>query len=193
MDASGVLDVLGVLTDVSGVVDEVAVSVSKFVENVVDRVVVGTPAVVLEISTFSTVSDGVVEVTDMDVLGILDEDDEVLEARLAVALLVQLSVVLVAEAVVVASLAELLVAVLVLDALAVVAVALVVWVLVDVSDVSVNEELPVEVADKLLVVIEMLLVAVDVLLELPVVDSVSDTVVVSVLDVVAEVVNVWLQ
>ena len=43
MDASGVLDVLGVLTDVSGVVDEVAVSVSKFVENVVDRVVVGTP------------------------------------------------------------------------------------------------------------------------------------------------------
>lgn len=194
MDASGVLDVLGVLTDVSGVVDEVAVSVvSKFVENVVDRVVVGTPAVVLEISTFSTVSDGVVEVTDMDVLGILDEDDGVLEARLAVALLVQLSVVLVAEAVVVASLAELLVAVLVLDALAVVAVALVVWVLVDVSDVSVNEELPVEVADKLLVVIEMLLVAVDVLLELPVVDSVSDTVVVSVLDVVAEVVNVWLQ
>ena len=95
----------------------------------------------------------------MDVLGILDEDDGVLEARLAVALLVQLSVVLVAEAVVVASLAELLVAVLVLDALAVVAVALVVWVLVDVSDVSVNEELPVEVADKLLVVIEMLLVA----------------------------------
>lgn len=186
MDASGVLD--GVLTDVPGiVVDEVAVSalvVLKFVENVVDRVVVdATPAVVIEISAVS--DGGVVEVTDLDVVGILDEKDEVL----VVALRVQLSVVLVAEAVAVASLVELLVAVL-LDVLTV-AVALVVW--VDVSDVSVNVELPVEVTDKLLVVIEMLVVAVDdVLLELPVVDSVS-TVVVPVLDVVAEVVKVWLQ
>lgn len=87
----------------------------------------------------------------MDVVGILDEKDEVL----VVALRVQLSVVLVAEAVAVASLVELLVAVL-LDVLTVV-VALVVW--VDVSDVSVNVELPVEVTDKLLVVIEMLVVA----------------------------------
>lgn len=188
MDASGVLDALTEVPDI--VVDEVAVSalvVMKFVENVVDRVVVGaTPAVVLEIST---VSDGrVVEVTDLDVVGIQDE-------VLAVALRVQLSVVLVAEAVVVASFVELLVAVLVLDALAVVVVALVVW--VDVSNVSVNVELPVvEVADKLLVivVIEMLVVAVDdVRFELPVVDSVRDTVVVAVLDVVAEVVKVWLQ
>lgn len=175
------------LTDVPGiVVDEVAVSalvVLKFVENVVDRVVVdATPAVVIEISAVS--DGGVVEVTDLDVVGILDEKDEVL-----VALRVQLSVVLVAEAVAVASLVELLVAVL-LDVLTVV-VALVVW--VDVSDVSVNVELPVEVTDKLLVVIDMLVVAVDdVLLELPVVDSVS-TVVVPVLDVVAEVVKVWLQ
>ena len=86
----------------------------------------------------------------MDVVGILDEDEV-----LAVALRVQLLLVLVAEGVAVASLVELLVAVLVLDALAVV-VALVVW---DVSDVSVNVELPVEVTDKLLVVIEMLVVA----------------------------------